>query len=320
MPAPLAIVRVLFLATAASAVFPLALLAQAPPLEPPPQVINPQLRVRTTSPEHDTRTFTLEFPGGTVADYADAVRKTEGGDINIVYDSTAASVDLPSVNLRNVTIATAFRLLETLQEGKDPRLSVQEVRDGEGGETVYVIRIGTVKFWPPQNMLKGPTTTMRWQPGAGNVPLETPVYGLAQSPKRVQVFSLKKLVGRQDAGSPEAAKVEVEFAKRALTAVEAVLDVDKDRQGGAPTFKYHEEAGLLIVRGTNEDIEQVSQVLAALSDSPEILVASADSSSALKDLAAAVARLTDEIAKLHSEVDALKAVAGKKKDPEERTR
>ncbi|HZN57890.1 MAG TPA: hypothetical protein VFD71_07415, partial [Planctomycetota bacterium] len=62
------------------------------------------------------------------------------------------------------------------------------------------------------------------------------------------------------------------------------------------------------------------QVLAALSDSPQRPFVNEGNAAAVKDLAAAVARLTDEIAKLHSEVDALKAIAGKKKDPEERTR
>jgi hypothetical protein len=319
MPAPRAIVRGLFLATAASAVFPSALLAQAPPLEPPPQVVNPQVRVRTTPgtapADIDTRTFTLEFPGGSVADYAEAIRKTEGGDMNIVYDPTAASVELPNVNLRNVTVATAFRLLETLQEGKEPRLSVQEVRDGSGGETVYVIRLSTGKGWAAPNMPKGPMPTVRWQAGAGNNPFEAQVYGLAQSPKRVQVFSLKKLVSRPDSDPTEEAKAQAEFAKRALTAVEAVLEIDTDRPGGrAPTFKYHEESGLLIVRGTNEEIDQVSQVLDALSESP--IESLGGNASGQKDLAAAVARLTDEIAKLHAEVDALKAALGKKKDPE----
>lgn len=53
----------------------------------------------------------VRFPGGTAAQYIDAIRKA-ASDLNVIVASDAAKVSMPPVTLKNVSVAVALRLLD----------------------------------------------------------------------------------------------------------------------------------------------------------------------------------------------------------------
>ncbi|MHC4080441.1 MAG: hypothetical protein ACYS15_08985 [Planctomycetota bacterium] len=59
----------------------------------------------------DAQLISLNFPGGTAVAYVNAVRKA-AGDINVVIDPEAGEVVMPSVTVKQVTVAAAIDLLD----------------------------------------------------------------------------------------------------------------------------------------------------------------------------------------------------------------
>jgi len=59
----------------------------------------------------DAQLISLNFPGGTVLAYVNAVRKA-AGDFNVVIAPEAAEVQMPAVNVKQITVAAAIDLLD----------------------------------------------------------------------------------------------------------------------------------------------------------------------------------------------------------------
>jgi hypothetical protein len=59
----------------------------------------------------DAQLISLNFPGGTVLAYVNAVRKA-AGDINVVIAPEAAEVQMPAVTVKQITVAAAIDLLD----------------------------------------------------------------------------------------------------------------------------------------------------------------------------------------------------------------
>lgn len=88
-------------------------------------------------------TFNLDFPGGTVADYAAAVRAACPG-ANIVMLSGAEKASVPAMTFRDVTVEAAMRAIEADRanpDGSRSALLVRGIEIGGSPEGVYKIEL-----------------------------------------------------------------------------------------------------------------------------------------------------------------------------------
>jgi hypothetical protein len=195
----------------------------------------------------------VDFPGGTVAEYIEAVQRA-GGDrpVNVLVPAEAAGVPVPPISLRGVTARTALEALTyafPFGYGAKHEFGVRSFGDDPEATNAFAIMYS-----------KGQQIGM--MPGQLNQ-----AAGPARGREQIQVFSLTELVAPPGAGEDVGVPVDV-----LLTAVEAALgigagDEEADGEGGsgAPAqVRFHEESGLLIVRGTGEQISLVSSLLGEL--------------------------------------------------------
>lgn len=108
-------------------------LAMAPAFgqQPGPAAPPPEGRSATRRPDN-MPAVSLSFPGGTVREYVDLLRKqlrTEHAEGNIIVKGGAADVSLPPVDLENVSLASAVELLDGHRDvDGGTRLNVRAVR------------------------------------------------------------------------------------------------------------------------------------------------------------------------------------------------
>src|SRR5882672_1301492 len=85
---------------------------------------------------------TMKFPGGTVADYAAALKKA-AGDVNIVVALEAKDIPMPAVELTDASVEGALHVVHGRTVQKDDRivrLEFQDISTGQPGEqTIYAV-------------------------------------------------------------------------------------------------------------------------------------------------------------------------------------
>ncbi len=231
-------------------------------------------------------TISFEFPGGTLTQYAAFVQEAAGGNLNVVLDEKADEVSVPAVSLKNVSVPTALALIESsVKDGA--KVNVETVRQGREGSEVYVVRVIKVVSKP-----------------AAPAELEAP----APPAKIFQVFALKTLLKAHADGQ----KIVTPLACEAvLTAIDTALAIQAPDAKEKPVIKYHPESGLLLVRGTEEQLGAVSQVLEQLT-APGVESPVLDATLHDGDLLETVARLEAELEKLKAEIAELKKKAATK--------
>ncbi len=188
--------------------------------------------------------------GGAVADYVNLLKEKTGA--NIVLDDEVASTPMPAVSLKNVSVLTALNLIPMLAKPGAGKVINMNPVGGEGGdpEPVYVLQMSAT---PPQPM-------MRMMPGAIPMVAEAGPRAAAQ---RLEVFSLNELLSAE---KDEAARKRRN--ETILTAIKQGLDELGTSFDGvnvpAATLKYHEDSGLLFVKGNDQQIAVVKDVLTKL--------------------------------------------------------
>jgi hypothetical protein len=243
--------------------------------------------------EEPGETLWLDFKGGSLADYAAAVKEAAGGDLNIVVDSNAQQAEMPPVSLKSVTVATALKLAQSTVLGEDIRAGVEVIREGgksggRDGKEVYVLRVFV-------------------KPRKGSTQLDMPAAPPPQ--KRLQVFPLKRLL--QDSGQ----EATTEATASILQAIDTALTLDDPDSKDRPIVKFHTESGLMMVRATDEQISVVSQVLTNLSldgAGAGVRLDPDPNSKAMVDKE--IQDLREEIKKLAAEIAKLKAAVSKVDD------
>jgi hypothetical protein len=180
---------------------------------------------------------TVDFPGGTVGQYIDALKKAAGRQaVNVVTSRAATEVPIGPISLREVSVFTALSAISTAA-GRDTIWNVKPL----AAPMSKAIEGYALEFAPQQ---PGPRMV---------VPSDT----------SIQVFSLRDLIEPlpgDPPGVPLTKPPEV-----VLTAVKASLDLLGDR-AAQPDMKFHEDSGLLIIHGTGEQIGAVSQALSQMRD------------------------------------------------------
>ena len=176
--------------------------------------------------------ITLSFPGGTMAEFVQAVRTIEP-TANIVMASLATDAVLPPIDVRSASLDQVLDCACTVAEGG---IEVAVKRFKGPGRSVFTI-LGRL---PRTN--RGTTVDQ-----AGN----------AEEAIVQRVFSLNDLTRPRAGGMPAAMPVET-----VISAVELASTVG----GSVPLLRYHSESGLLLVRGTHEQVGYAVEALQVLRD------------------------------------------------------
>jgi hypothetical protein len=178
---------------------------------------------------------TLSFPGGSLADFCNAIRAKEPR-ANIVVAPLAAGAKLPAMELRGAGLDQALEGACAIAEST----ALIRIKDFRGpGEPVFtitaqepVMAVGKV----------GPDGKMS---SAGSMPGSLPRTELTE------VFSLNRLIDPKDgSGFP-------------VTTVLSAIETATGDQALA-AMRFHKESGLLIVRGRQEQLGLVRDVLGSL--------------------------------------------------------
>jgi hypothetical protein len=179
------------------------------------------------APEGDNA-IDLNFRGGSIGTFIRYVREAAGGQANVVVSQEAAALPLDPFELHRVDFHTAVRLLDGMKIDTEEGLVALNVDyTSTGGE----------------NTLGVYTITCRRQ-GAHPGP-------------RVQgnlVLTVADLLA-EGAGLS---------AEDILTAIQTALELISDE---AAQIRFHEETGLIITRGTNEQVSTITQVVEQLRES-----------------------------------------------------
>jgi hypothetical protein len=189
---------------------------------------------------------TVDFPGGSVSDYVTALRKAAGTQsANIVLSARAASVDLPPLSLRSVTLITALNAIRFVAPAPPGTTwTVQGIghgvqNDGElANAPAFVVSVDAANMSPFPGGVMPPTN-----PGPD---------------RTLHVFSMRDLTAVPGAAIAP---------RTVLTAIDAALQMEDDRGVEHANIQFHEDSGLLLVRGTKAQIQAVQDVVNELAGS-----------------------------------------------------
>lgn len=183
----------------------------------------------------DSKLISVEFKGGSLADFIAQLREAAGGmPVNILYPPEFAGLQLPPMQLEQVLLDSALRVASTLSESRpammpDGRKASWEVdRQGGGpGAPVYVIHV--------------------WAEELDESPEVVP--DKKQQPRFTAVHSITELT----TGSGRMSADDV------LSAIQAALAIEGE--GGDTEIRFHEQTGLVFARVTPSQGSVIEQTL-----------------------------------------------------------
>jgi hypothetical protein len=180
--------------------------------------------------------LTIDFPGGTVAEYLELVRTASGFDNVVVGSDAILALKMPRVKVRRITGTAAVLLLQTLRfdtNGNSVRMTVDTVPGDPDGVGIDAL----------------PVLVVDLDPSSQNV--------IPSEAVRTEVVNLSAFQ-----------KYEPNTVKELLGAIEVGIGLEK-----RPTpieVKLHEGTGLLFVRGTDSDLRLVTETINAfIGDRPQ---------------------------------------------------
>lgn len=163
----------------------------------------------------------LRFPGGTVAEYIEAVQKTAGDAVNVIVTNTPADrLRFPPVELKRVDVGAALSLVDgeyELEDGSSIILGVSWLGSGKS-DSAPIARIRSTR--------------------TGKMPV-----------RDVHVWSLGFILSDGDVSPDDV-----------LTAVEVAVDLSRTEWGGAEV-RFHEPTALLIASGSRRSLEAIDRVI-----------------------------------------------------------
>jgi hypothetical protein len=184
-------------------------------------------------------TISVEFAGGTVEQYALALRAAATTQpVNIVVSKAASRAELAPIQLRDATISAAVEAIRAAGEEQGSWLITDLGRPSESGSLVYLV-------------------DYRARPGRASSPQPTPESNADL--QRIEVFSLKQLI-EADPNDPRGVSVH-ESPEVVLAAVEATLAMTDEATEGPAALKFHKDSGLLIVRAGPRTLAAISSVV-----------------------------------------------------------
>ena len=200
----------------------------------------PAASAQDPDPVEDDGTVSVEFSGGSVAEYVTALKEKREG-INVVVDPEAAAIVMPAVSLKRALVADALYLIQQIAVGRNINLLVNRV----GNRNRQNVR-------PARRGAK-----------ANANEIETDVYVITYQGRRkrksLRIFSLKDFPTEGEQASKEDAQ-----AERVLKAIDAALGLAVTSEKDKATVTFHSDSRLLMVSGTDREISVVDQVLEAM--------------------------------------------------------
>lgn len=193
--------------------------------------------------------ITVNFPGGTMRDYVALVQKAAApSQVNVVQPPNAAEMKLPEISLKEVTVKSALEAIQwaLYDEYGNPQFGIQaSSNDGDTTPLYAVVVLRNV-----QQQMGRPQGVPRSQ----------------EQRSQIEVFSIRELIEGRGGGEGDEAK---QGRANVLSAIEAALRMQRDEGQPPPEIKLHQETSLLIVRGTQDQINIVRSVLNRLRDDAE---------------------------------------------------
>lgn len=204
------------------------------------QVSAQQQGIGGEAPSFMNPIVSIDFPGGTVKAYVDAIRKAAAPQpVNVILSQEAAEATIAPISLKTVALDTALLAIQPAAGAASGSWNITRInpRTQEAPVTAAAPAFSIELF--PRARAAGPT-----------------------APVSVEVFSIAALI-RPTTGKPTPVQT-------VLAAVQAAVDLQTDR-GARANVKFHEESALVIVRGTDADHRAVRQVLEQLTDEQQQL-------------------------------------------------
>jgi hypothetical protein len=173
------------------------------------------------------RTFSVEFPGGTVAEYLDAIRAAFPG-VNIVGSQGLDEFTLPAISLKEVTIAGALEPLEQVA----------------------------------MTAVQGAKVKVRFGSGVASIAAESiydgsPLYSDEETPKGPQIVTrIWNVTALTTGGGMTIADI--------TGAIETAVSIASDAK---PEFRIHEPTGTLVVKGLDTQLDLIDEVIGKLHES-----------------------------------------------------
>jgi len=189
------------------------------------------VHAQTVFESNDRGLISVDFPGGTITEYIDALAKA-AGSVNVLISTEAADLSMPPVKLTKVSVSAAIDLVNGTRTDKNDRfvnLDVDHLRQYEANEQ----------------------ETFKINANRPNRGRPTEVKTLSR------VWSIAHLI--QDG---------VYNSKVVLEAVEMAIAVTKSTS--KVDIRFHEATGLLIASGSTSQLSAIENVLGELGQSQQM--------------------------------------------------
>ncbi|MBS0189417.1 MAG: hypothetical protein JSS51_15240 [Planctomycetes bacterium] len=206
----------------------------------------PAQRPASTLPPDDTL-ITLDFKGGTIGEYVNAIRAAAGSKpVNVLYNENTAAIPMYPVRLTSASVWSALGAVERNTTTDD-------------GRTLNV-RVGKPSTPPAGGV---PTYSIYSEKSSHS---SLPFDNLDQRQEMI-VLSLNPLVGLPGVSKEDQGP---RFdSKSVLSAVESAVALVTSQDVSPPIIKYHEASGLLFVKGNAAQQRAAKEVIARMQDDVE---------------------------------------------------
>lgn len=172
----------------------------------------------------------VDFKGGTLQEFATALRASTSEPVNISLQGDAAAVTVEPMSLRNVSVESALRGAlgarinqnQFLPDGSSVIIKFDQVQSGPSDSPVYVVT-------------RSPGVEFR-----GGMPQST-----------IDVISIQRLVGGDQPLTPDIV----------LSAIDAGLSLQDRGETPRPDIKFHRDSGLLLVHGNPAHVSLVDEII-----------------------------------------------------------
>lgn len=170
---------------------------------------------------------TLNFPGGTLDDFVRALEAASDGPVNLVMPGYT-EVPVPSIRVTNVSLQQVFAAIQRA----DRRIEFHSVNDP--GSTVWAVQLAQRRA----------------------------------QPQIARTYSVEPLLDKYNINDLTTAIRTAWEMARAQETIDSSRDVNSrywNDPGPAPELRFHQETKLLIVRGTQSDLQLAANVVEQLS-------------------------------------------------------
>ncbi|MFO0860729.1 MAG: hypothetical protein U0570_09245 [Phycisphaerales bacterium] len=206
----------------------------------------PAQRPASPLPPDDTL-ITLDFKGGTIGEYVNAIRAAAGSrPVNVLYNEDTAAIPMYPVRLTSASVWSALGAVERNTTTDD-------------GRTLNV-RVGKPSTPPAGGV---PTYSIYSEKSSRS---SLPFDNLDQRQEMI-VLSLNPIVGLPGVSKEDQGP---RFdSKSVLSAVESAVALVTSQDVSPPILKYHEASGLLFVKGNAAQQRAAKEVIARMQDDVE---------------------------------------------------